>query len=71
MKASRMRTLFLALLSTAALAWPAWAQQQRNCGGGATWTVVLTSAAEGVACITAEGTNWQALKPEPDQGQGL
>jgi hypothetical protein len=36
---------------------------------GKTWSVVMSRARDGLACITAEGTDWQAQVP--DQGTGL
>jgi hypothetical protein len=37
---------------------------------GATWSIVMTRAKDGMACITAEGTGYDVRQPEPDQGQG-
>ena len=36
---------------------------------GATWSIVMTRARDGMACITAEGTDWQFS--EPAMGEGL
>jgi hypothetical protein len=37
---------------------------------GATWSIVMTRARDGMACITGEGTDYEVRQPEPDQGEG-
>ncbi len=35
---------------------------------GATWSIVMTRARDGMACITAEGTDWQFSAPAMGEG---
>jgi hypothetical protein len=35
---------------------------------GSTWSIVMTRAKDGMACITAEGTDYQVKAPETGQG---
>jgi hypothetical protein len=35
---------------------------------GATWSIVMTRARDGMACITAEGTDYQATEPAVGEG---
>lgn len=35
---------------------------------GATWTIVVTRARDGMACIASSGTDWQASAPAIGEG---